>query len=84
MMVDAEELPNLNLEGLDKEASLISYEEDRFIFRSGISQSEPSDEFDLDYSGFDLELDQLPTPDLLEKLVAETDVSVFDRINLLS
>ena len=84
MMVDAEELPNLDLEGLDKEASVISYEDDRFIFRNGMSQSEPSDEFDFDYSSFDLELDQLPTPDLLEKLITETDVSVFDHVNLPS
>ncbi|OUU21850.1 MAG: hypothetical protein CBC13_08475 [Planctomycetia bacterium TMED53] len=84
MMVDTEELPNLNLEGLDKEANVISYEEDRFIFRNGIAQSEPSDELDFDYSGFDLELDQLPAPDLLEKLITETDVSVFDHANLPS
>ena len=84
MLVDAEELPNLDLEGLDKEASVISYEDDRFVFRAGISQSNPTDESVFDYSSFDLELDQLPNLDLLEKLVSNTDISVFDLINLPS
>ncbi|MBM79166.1 MAG: hypothetical protein CMJ78_01070 [Planctomycetaceae bacterium] len=84
MLVDAEELPNLDLEGLDKEASVISYEDDRFVFRSGISQSDPTNESAFDYSNFNLELDQLPDLDLLEKLVSSTDISVFDLINLPS
>jgi len=84
MLVDAEELPNLDLEGLDKEASVISYENNRFVFRAGISQSDLTDESVFDYSSFDLELDQLPNLDLLEKLVSNTDISVFDLINLPS
>jgi len=84
MLVDAEELPNLNLEGLDKEANVISYEEDHFVFRSGIPQSSSGSEADFDHSGFDLELDQLPASDLLERLIGETDISVFDPVNLLS
>ncbi|MBP98402.1 hypothetical protein CMK18_20835 [Candidatus Poribacteria bacterium] len=84
MLVDTEELPNLNLEGLDKEANVISYENDRFIFRSGMSQSDPINENFFDYSNFDLELDQLPDLDLLEKLVSKTDISVFAPISLPS
>jgi len=84
MLVDTEELPNLDLEGLDKEASVISYEDDRFVFRSGVSQSDPDDENSFDYSNFDLELDQLPDLDLLEKLISKTDISVFDLVNLPS
>ena len=84
MLVDAEELPNLDLEGLDKEASVISYESDRFVFRSGISQSDPIDENSFDYSNFDLELDRLPDLDLLEKLISKINISVFDLVNLPS
>ena len=86
MLVDTEELPSLDLEGLDQGANVISYdyEQDRFVFRFQTSKSDSGDEYAFDYSGFDLELDQLPTSDLLEKLAGRTEVSVFDPVNLLS
>ena len=52
-----------------------------FFLTCGLVKSESDD---YDYSSFELELDQLPTPDLLEKLITETDVSVFDHVNLPS
>ena len=84
MLVDAEELPNLDLEGLDKEANVISYEEDHFIFRIGVPQQSSSDEGDFDTPSLNLEPDQLPAPDLLERLIDKTDISVFDPVNLPS
>ena len=80
MVVDSEEVPDLDLEGLDEQASVISYQKDRFVFSSGTMQSNSGDNV-FDYSNFDLELDQLPDINLLEKLIEKTDISVFDSIN---
>ena len=80
ILVDTEELPDLDLEGLDHKASVISYQEDRFVFSSGSSQSSPSDNNDFDYFNFDLELDRLPELSLLKELVRKIDDSVFDGL----
>ncbi|MBB73684.1 MAG: hypothetical protein CMJ75_04115 [Planctomycetaceae bacterium] len=84
MLVDAEKLPELDLEGLDRQANVISYEEDRFVFLNGMARSNPSSNDTFDYSNFDLELDQLPRLSLIEELMKKTDNSVFDSFDFQS
>jgi len=81
MMVDYEEVPDLDLEGLDTNATVISHHDGRLIFGNMEIEEQSNEGSILDHSSCYLDLDQLPKSDLLQKLVAEIDDSVFEPMD---
>ena len=78
MVVDSEEVPDLDLDGLDSKASVIAYQDGRFVF-GGTNIGKPTNAREnVDSSRFDLDLDKLPEANLLRKLIDKIDVSTFE------